>query len=644
MESGYEITIRNKRIYDYYKKNTTINIETMNLILLDLIEKLSTDMTALLQNTFQGQLMSEVKDVKQQLLSEVKDMKQQLTSLQDSLFTRINKTNEDFIEKTKLVFSLSTSDNKEHMSQLLNRNADLFIERLNAIIPKTNEEMNKKIQEQLSHVHKSIQLDIQQYLNKTDTPLTEFISTFDSKLSSIQQPLFSFITNQGQIMSDVKDIKQTVGSLQEHIAVTLQDNNRSFLETTKLIISASNNENTEKITSVLNHSTESYIDRIRTSLPIMHDELSRKIQDHLSLSQKTIECELKQYLSNKSESNLQDFISSFDSKLSSIQQPIFSLINSNQDNISTKIGSVKDDMLLTKTVTDKLYTEMNDYLNKYKVSSHFKGAVSEKDLERLLIDMFPEDEIINTTGETASGDFILKRNNQEYIMFETKSYQTNVDTKEVEKFMRDSKHKSLHSIMMSQYTGIVGRKPYAIEINEKGCILIYLHQVNFSQDKIKQAVQIIENMAPRLKQITQEEQENGINIDKNILEKINREFISFMENKEKLKIFLKEQNKMACTQIDSLQMPDLSAFLDEKCHSTKKLPFYCHCGYGCHNRKQLSNHQRSAHPKESLENEIVENEEIDVNNMSLSQLKEECKKRNINISGKKKEELISLLS
>ena len=510
MESAYDITIRNKKIYDYYKKNTSINIETMNLILLDLMEKLSVDMSTLLQNTFQGQLMSEVKDVKQQLLGEVKDMRQQLTTLQESLVTKINKSNDEFIEKTKLIFSLSTSDNKDHMTQLLNRNADLFIERLNAIIPKTNEEMNKKIQDQLTLVHKSIQLDIQQYLNKTDTPFIEFISTFDSKLSSIQQP-------------------------------------------------------------------------------------------------------------------------------------IFSLINSNQDNISIKIGSVKDDMLLTKSVTDKLYTEMNDYLNKYKASSHFKGAVSERDLERLLIDMFPEDEIVNTTGETASGDFILKRNNQDYIMFETKAYQTNVDTKEVEKFMRDAKKLSVHSIMMSQYTGIVGRKPYAIEINDQGRILIYLHQVNFSQDKIRQAVQIIDNMAPRMKQITEEEQENGINIDKSILDKINKEFISFLDNKEKLKNFLKEQNKMACTQVDALEMPDLSAFLDEKCPSSKKFPIYCQCGYGCHNRKQLSNHQRNAHPStesSEIENEIVEN---DFKNMNLSQLKEECKKRNINISGKKKEELITLL-
>ena len=83
-----DIIISNKRIYDYYKKNPSIQIETMNLILLDFMEQLSTDMTALLQSTFQGQLMAEVKE-----------LKQQMSVLQDSMVARIQKNNEDFMEK-----------------------------------------------------------------------------------------------------------------------------------------------------------------------------------------------------------------------------------------------------------------------------------------------------------------------------------------------------------------------------------------------------------------------------------------------------------------------------------------------------------------------------------------------------------------
>jgi hypothetical protein len=449
---SYETVIRNKRIYEYYEKNPSIQIETMNLILLDFMEQLSTDMTALLQNTFQGQLMTEMKE-----------LKQQMTVLQESMFSRIQKNNEDFMEKTKLVFSVTSHENKEQLSQQLQRNTDLFIETLQRIVPQGNDDLNQRIQEQLAKVHQSLHQDLQSYVSKADAPLGEFLTIFDSKLSLIQQP-------------------------------------------------------------------------------------------------------------------------------------IFSLIQSNQEHLSTKIGGVKEDLVLSKNTTDKLYTEMSEYLNKYKVSSQFKGACSEKDIETILVDLFPEDEILNTTGETASGDFIVKRNGEDYILFETKSYQSNVDSREVDKFIRDVSNKKVHAIMMSQHTGIVGKKPYTIEVNEHGNIMVYLHQVQFSPDKIKQAVQIIDQMSPRVKTITQEENANGVTIDKDVLNRINNELIQFLERKDKLKELLKDQCKTSCLHVDSLEMPDLASFLEDK-YPSKKMKMYCHCGYGCENKKQLSNHQRSKHPK-----------------------------------------------
>ena len=150
--------------------------------------------------------------------------------------------------------------------------------------------------------------------------------------------------------------------------------------------------------------------------------------------------------------------------------------------------------------------------------------------------------------------------------------------------------------MMSQTTGIVGKKPYTIEVNEHGNIMVYLHHVNFSPDKIRQAVQIIDNMSPKVKLITAEEETNGVSIEKDVLNRINNELIQFLERKDKLKDFLKEQCKSSCVQVDSLEMPDLTAFLKDK-YPSKKHKMYCQCGYGCENKKQLSNHQRTKHPK-----------------------------------------------
>ena len=491
MDSNHETVIHNKRIYEYYKKNPNISIETMNLILLDFMEKMSTDMTSLMQNTFQGQLMTEM-----------------------------------------------------------------------------------------------------------------------------------------------KDIKQTLSLLQDSISITLQEHNRNFLETTRLVISSSNNESTEKITSLLNHTTDNYIERIKTSLPSMHEELSKKIQDYLSLSQKTIQIELQQYLMNRSDSTLNDFISGFETKISTMQTPIYALLHSNQEHITNRLSSVKEDMVLAKNTSERLYTEMSEYLNKFKVSSQFKGACSEKELHKLLSDMYTTDEIINTTGETASGDFIMKRNDEEYIMFENKMYENNVDKKEVEKFLRDSKEKGLHSIMISQYSGIVGKPNYHIDITDTGMVLVYLHHVNYSCEIIKIAVDIIDNLSPKLKNITKQEMIDGFVIKKELLDKINLQMNSFLMNKKKMSNMIKDQQKCLLEQLDLFELPDLSIFLSDK-YLTNMMDFCCGiCGEGFKSKSSLSAHKK-VHDKDNV---------TDIYKMTMTQLKKECSNKNIVIIGKKRDEIIQLLT
>ena len=494
---AYELKLNNKRLFEFYSKNPTINIETMNLILLDFLEKLSLDMTQLMQSSFNGQL-----------LSELKELKQQMNSLQESFITKMSENNKSFIETLKDKLQVSGTENNDKLSQLLNRNTDLFIERMSSLLPKTQDETNKKIQEHLSQVQRNIQLDIQQYIsNKSDTPLQEFISSLETKLVNLQTP-------------------------------------------------------------------------------------------------------------------------------------IFSLINANQENLSTKIGSVKDDLLLTKTTTEKVYSDLNQHLNKYTISSHFKGMCAEIDLNKLLNDAFPTYEIVNSTGETGCGDFMIRKDDENYIMIEMKNHTTNVDRDEVKKFLRDVGNVKTHAIMISNQCGIIGKPNFHIEIDDS-CILVYLHNLQFSTDKIKMAVNVIENLSTKLKVIEkQENEEGGFSIKKEILDKINSELTTFIESKAKLSQLLKDQHKAALVQIDTLDFPDLSLFLQDK-YVMKPKKFACDmCDRTFDTRAQMSAHKKKHTKKEDIENEVVE---ILVENMNLSQLKEECKKRNINTTGKKKEDLINLL-
>jgi hypothetical protein len=502
---AYELKLTNKRLFDFYSKNPTINIETMNLILLDFLEKLSLDMTQLMQSSFNGQL-----------LSELKDLKQQMNSLQESFITKMSDNNKTFIETLKDKLQVSGTENNDKLSLLLNRNTDLFIERMSSLLPKTQDETNKKIQEHLTQVQRNIQLDIQQYIsNKSDTPLQEFISSLETKLVNLQTP-------------------------------------------------------------------------------------------------------------------------------------IFSLINANQENLSTKIGSVKDDLLLTKTTTEKVYSDLNQHLNKYTISSHFKGMCAEIDLNKLLNDAFPTYEIVNSTGETGCGDFMIRKDDENYIMIEMKNHTTNVDRDEVKKFLRDVANVKTHAIMISNQCGIIGKPNFHIEIDDS-CILVYLHNLQFSTDKIKMAVNVIENLSTKLKVIEKQENEEGISIKKEVLDKINSELTTFIESKAKLSQLLKDQHKAALVQIDALDFPDLSLFLQDK-YVMKPKKFACDmCDRTFDTRAQMSAHKKKHTKKE--ENIIEMKYDVDevlpetneFINMNLSQLKEECKKRNINTSGKKKDDLLKLL-
>jgi hypothetical protein len=330
---------------------------------------------------------------------------------------------------------------------------------------------------------------------------------------------------------------------------------------------------------------------------------------------------------------LQEFISGFETKISTMQTPIYALLQSNQEHITNRLMSVKEDMALSKNVSDRLYTEMSDYLNKFKVSSQFKGSCSEKELHKLLSDMYTTDEIINTTGETASGDFIMKRNDEEYIMFENKLYESNVDKREVEKFLRDSREKGLHSIMISQYSGIVGKPNYHIDITDRGMVLVYLHHVNYSCEMIKIAVDIIDNLSPKLKNITKQEILDGFVIKKELLDKINLQMNTFIINKKKMVSMIKDQQKCLLEQLELFDLPDLSIFLSDK-YLTNMMDFCCGiCGEGFKSKSSLAAHKK-VHDKDNV---------TDIYKMSMTQLKKECINKNISIIGKKKDEIVQLL-
>ena len=397
----------------------------------------------------------------------------------------------------------------------------------------------------------------------------------------------------GEILSNVKDIKQQVNSFNDTIGVKMQEHNKSFMETTKLIISASSSENTDKIAQLLNRNTDSFIERINFSIPKTQDENNKKIQDNLLAFQKTINEDIKSYLStNNSETSLKEFIGSLDAKIMTMQQPIYTFISSNQEQLNAKLSSLRDDSVSNKSANDKVMSDLNEFLTKYKTSSQFKGQCSENMLGNVLNKMYPIAEVLNTTALKASGDFLLKRLGKQPILLENKNYETNVNVDEIKKFLRDVNEQKTHAIMMSQYSGIVSKPNGFIEIND-GKVIIYLHNVDYSADKIKMAIDVIDILSERLDEISNVEEIDGYVIKKEVLDKINDQFQIFLSQKEVVLTTLKEMNKKLTTQIEDMKIPDLSLFLNDKYASIQNQQFSCEiCNLPFQNKRSLASHKK----------------------------------------------------
>lgn len=460
--------------------------------------------------------------------------------------------------------------------------------------------------------------------------LLDFLENLTLDMTSLIQHTF-----ESQILSEIKEIKNTVNTLNDSFTLNLNEHNKSFIETLKLIMSVHENEQTDKISNIMQRSIDSYIDKITMLFPKTSEENNKLIQDHISSIHKNIQSDILQFMANKNDSNLTEFIQSFDSKLINLQQPLYTIIHSNQKQITENISTIHSNFNELKVNSDKVHTEMTQYLNKYKNSAQHKGQMAELNIEEILNAICPTDEIINTTSQTSTGDFILKRDNKEFIMFENKCYTNNVDKREVEKFYVDINKKKLHSIMISNTSGIVGKSDFTIEINKNGCIIIFLTHVNFCPTKIKSAIKIIENLSPKLKQITENNKDSSIEIEKETMDRINEQYMSFIDQKNSLKEILKEQLRTNQLLLDSMNMPDLSILLEN--HYSNGIIKKCDlCDFTCNSNSKLNGHKLS-HTKPISETQRY-------NSMTLDELKLECDTLGIDHTGiKRKVEIIKLL-
>jgi hypothetical protein len=399
--------------------------------------------------------------------------------------------------------------------------------------------------------------------------------------------------------STIDSLKTSLSGLTDNISLQLMTIKKDYIEDVKQIVTNTTLTSSEKLSSIIDKNSSHLIDKtsllLNDIIPRSHDKNAKIFQDQFKELHSLISEDTKNLAkSMNSESSLTEFIKTFDTKYQSmmqnIQQPLYSFFSASEDRISKNIDALKDTSVQSLSHQNKVFEELGEFLGKYKGSSN-KGKYGEQQLGSILNSLYPTAEVTNTTGTKASGDFIMKRVDKPNVLFENKEYDYNIPKDEIAKFIRDIDTQNMSGVFISQYSGIAFKQNFQIDIN-KGNVLVYIQGCEYNQDKIRIAVDIIDNLYNKIQDLNMDEDENSIS--KDILDSINEEYQKFISQKEGMITCMKDFQKKMASQIEELQLPSLDKYLEPKYAYVKTRCFVCDlCNtYTASSKQSLSAHKR----------------------------------------------------
>ena len=410
-----------------------------------------------------------------------------------------------------------------------------------------------------------------------------------------------------EILSYVKEIKGDVSSITNSLILKFRDINKEFSDNIKLILMNTSTDSIEKITNAITANTDVFVSKINNQIPKNNDELNSQIKENLNVLRSSIIEDFKSNLGsiNKNDDSLREYISGFENKIQLLQSPLYSIINSHQENINNQFSSMKESNAVFQSNQDKVMKDLDEFLNKYRTNSNYKGKYSEHMLEGILNKIYPTAEVVNSSSsQKQCGDFMLKREGKGMVLIENKNYDLAVQKEGVEKFLRDVKIQKCNGLFLSQHSGIQYKPNFFIEI-EGSCVLIYLHNVEYSEDKIKTAIDIIDNLSNKLTELNIMNEDEGHVIQNDILDKINIEFQNFISQKESIVFNLKENNKKIIQQIEDLNLQELTIYLNNKFPSLQNSKWVCEgCNESFVKKINLTNHKKKCGKPVTIINEL----------------------------------------
>lgn len=430
------------------------------------------------------------------------------------------------------------------------------------------------------------------------------VDIFESLISNMSGDITNLITkdlimlmkeNNNKITNlnnDLNNIKNNMIDLNKdvlnNITIKLFDIKKEYMDDLNKLIENKDNKNLLNI-----------IDRIeKENIKLINEIVPKTNNQYYMHYENLIKC-FKSEINNINQTEI--FETKYNNLLKNIELSLINHITGLEDRTTVKLNEINNHNLNQSSNQLKINEELMKYLDKYKNSS-YKGQISENHIENILNNIYKNAEIKRTSDESKSGDFIMYREDKPTILFEIKNYNKNVNNEEVNKFIRDINNKNICGIMLSINTGICNKYNYQIDI-ENNNICLYIHDMNYDNDKLKIGVDIIDNL---YKKINIKENNKNIYIDENTLNLINKEYQLFISKRELVINNIKDTTKHMIQYIDELEFPNLNKYLLSKFEYKNTSNLECDIckNFIGKNLKSLAVHKRKCKKNNIIEEQL----------------------------------------
>jgi len=487
-----------------------------------------------------------------------------------------------------------------------------------------------------------------------------FIDLFDSILkdftttnTSIQSLI---IDNIQQNTNKINELNTTLISMKENINVLIL-NITTKINTVKLEYIDQTRFTFNKHENILSWVEQNTDTCFKKIIDIIVQEIDVKPQDHILVQiqeiirpfKKMILEECRQYLHKYPDKTHPDInpinalIQNIDIKINgmiaNLQQPIYSFLLANEELLHKNVVNSKDNMV---AIQQKLINELSDALVLLKREKGFMSPNnilqtnfnsdprlpndSKKERQNLIgilnkiymtgdisvvhqpTMMFSRNSVLQRvdinrekTDTSSQHLYLVKRPNKYNILIETHDVEQNVNTNEIRQFIQTMEENNCNGVLLSQQSGFSCKSNYHIEIYNK-LIIVYVHNVEYDPEKIKNAIDIIDNLTIKLREMDRDENIYEIIIDKDVLEEINKEYQLFIQQKDNVLSAIKESHKKVLSQIDDFKFPELDKYLSTKFSvPIQKQGFKCDLckKFNATNLKALAAHKRGCFRKNS---------------------------------------------